>query len=149
MRMLADDVVMVGDGGGKGGAVRTPVEGSLQVARFLAGLGRLGEKQGVEMAITSVNGEPGALAYVPGGPVLSAMVVDIVDDKIAANPCGREPRQAATGDAPGIGVHLALRYSTLGSLEDGGSNVTGPSSSTDTEPASLRSRSSTPNHSTS
>ena len=83
MAMLADDVVMVGDGGGKG-AVRTPVEGQLRVARFLAGLGRLGGKQGVEMAITWVNGQPGAVAYVPGGPVVSAMILDIVDGKVVA-----------------------------------------------------------------
>jgi RNA polymerase sigma-70 factor (ECF subfamily) len=82
MNMLADDVVMVGDGGGKGGAVRKPVEGSLQVARFLAGLGRLGGRQGVEMAITWVNGQPGAVAYLPGGPVVSAMILDVVDGKV-------------------------------------------------------------------
>jgi RNA polymerase sigma-70 factor (ECF subfamily) len=74
---------MVGDGGGRG-AVRTPVEGSLRVARFLAGLGRLGAKQGVEMAITWVNGQPGAVVYVPSGPVMGTMNLDIVDGKVAA-----------------------------------------------------------------
>src|SRR3954447_13517237 len=34
-RMLADDVVFVGDGGGRGPAVRQPVVGTLRVARFL------------------------------------------------------------------------------------------------------------------
>jgi len=81
MRMLANDVVMVGDGGGKG-AVRTPVEGSVRVARFLEGLGRLGHQQGVEMAFTWVNGQPGASVFVPGGPVMGTMNLDIVDGKV-------------------------------------------------------------------
>ena len=69
-------------GGGAHGAVRTPVEGSLRVARFLIDLGRVGERQGVEMALTWVNGQPGAVAYLPGGPVVSTMILEIVDGKV-------------------------------------------------------------------
>lgn len=83
LQMLSDDVVMVGDGGGAG-AVRTPVEGPLRVARFLLGLGRTAQRQGIEVALTWVNGQPGAVAYVPGGPVVSTMILEIVDGKVAA-----------------------------------------------------------------
>jgi RNA polymerase sigma-70 factor (TIGR02957 family) len=83
VELLADDVVMVGDGGGKG-AVREPVTGVLRVARFLVGLGRLGERQGLVMEPTSVNGQPGAIAHGPGGPVMSVLTLDIVDGRVAA-----------------------------------------------------------------
>jgi RNA polymerase sigma-70 factor, ECF subfamily len=72
----------VGDGDVEGLMNMLADDGSLQVARFLAGLGRLGGRQGVEMAITWVNGQPGAVAYLPGGPVVSAMILDVVDGKV-------------------------------------------------------------------
>ena len=83
MTLLADDVVMVGDGGGKG-AVREPVTGALRVARFLTGLGRLTERQALRVEQTFVNGQPGAIAYVPDGPVTTVLTLDIVNGRVAA-----------------------------------------------------------------
>jgi ketosteroid isomerase-like protein len=83
VEMLTDDVTMVGDGGGRG-AVREPVTGPLRVARFLAGLGRLAERQGLALEGTTVNGQPGVIAYAPDGSVVSVLTIDVVDDRIAA-----------------------------------------------------------------
>ena len=83
VQMLADDAVMVGDGGGKG-AVRTPVHGTLRIARFLVGLGRLGDRYGIVLAPAIVNGQPGAIAHIPGGPVTSTLSLEIADGKVIA-----------------------------------------------------------------
>jgi RNA polymerase sigma-70 factor, ECF subfamily len=31
-----------------------------------------------------VNGQPGAIAYVPGGPVVNVLTLDIVDGRVTA-----------------------------------------------------------------
>ena len=61
--VLAPDVVMVGDGGSKGQARRPPLAGRDGVARFLFGLFRQVERQGVRAEAVLVNGQPGAVAY--------------------------------------------------------------------------------------
>jgi RNA polymerase sigma-70 factor (TIGR02957 family) len=81
--LLADDVIMVGDGGGKG-AVREPVTGPVRVARFLIGLGRLTDRLGLGVRATYVNGQPGAIARAPDGQVVNVLTVDIVDGRVAA-----------------------------------------------------------------
>jgi RNA polymerase sigma-70 factor (ECF subfamily) len=83
MEMLADDVTMVGDGGGHG-ALREPVTGSVQAARFLAGLGRLAARQNLALEPILVNGQPGAVAYAADGSVMTVMTIDVVDNRVAA-----------------------------------------------------------------
>jgi RNA polymerase sigma-70 factor (ECF subfamily) len=81
--MLSEDAVMVGDGGGRG-AVRVPVRGALRIARFLVGLDRLGKRQGVEVSAATVNGQPGAIVSLPGGPVAGTLALEIAGDKVVA-----------------------------------------------------------------
>ena len=81
--MLSEDAVMVGDGGGKG-AVTAPVEGALQIARFMAGLGRQGRRMGVQASPATVNGQPGAIVYLPGERVVSTVVLEIAGGEIVA-----------------------------------------------------------------
>lgn len=81
--MLADDAVMVGDGGGRG-AVKSPVTGALQIARFAAGLGRLAGRWDLDIAFAWVNGQPGAVGRSPDGTVVNAMTLEIADDRIVA-----------------------------------------------------------------
>jgi RNA polymerase sigma-70 factor, ECF subfamily len=83
VEILSEDVTMVGDGGGRG-AVREPVSGPLRVARFLVGLGRLGERQSLALEGTAVNGQPGVIAYAPDGSVVNVLTIDVVDARIAA-----------------------------------------------------------------
>jgi RNA polymerase sigma-70 factor (ECF subfamily) len=81
--MLSDDAVMIGDGNGKG-ALKVPTRGALQTARFLAGIGRLANRHGIELSVTTVNGQPGAIAYLPGGPVTSTLALEIAGDEVIA-----------------------------------------------------------------
>jgi RNA polymerase sigma-70 factor (ECF subfamily) len=76
---LASDAVMVGDGNGRG-ALREPLRGSLRVARFLAGLFRVGGRRGFDAERTGVNGQPGLIVYDPTGAVASVLTVDVTDD---------------------------------------------------------------------
>lgn len=66
--LLAKDVVLHSDGGGKGIAVPNAVRGADKVARgILGGLGRLVPKNLVRR-LTLINGEPGLVNYLEGKP---------------------------------------------------------------------------------
>ena len=82
--LLADDVTMTGDGGGKASARPTPLSGADKVARFVLGLVRLGERWSLENRPSVVNGQPGFVAYDPQGRVVSALSVEIADGEIVA-----------------------------------------------------------------
>jgi RNA polymerase sigma-70 factor (ECF subfamily) len=56
----------------------------LQIAHFLAGLGRQGKRLGVEASPATVNGHPGAIVYLPGERVVSTVALEIAGDKIVA-----------------------------------------------------------------
>ncbi len=83
-RLLADDVVFYGDGGGKAPAVRQPVEGRVQVLRFLGALLRQGAAQGARIEPVEVNGQPGAQLIGGDGRLVSVLALDIADGHIQA-----------------------------------------------------------------
>lgn len=64
--LLAEDVILYSDGGGKVAAALNPIYGADRVARFLLGVAR---KTGVEYRVQfpDVNGEPGAVLIAPDG----------------------------------------------------------------------------------
>ncbi|WP_092542445.1 RNA polymerase sigma factor SigJ [Actinoplanes derwentensis] len=80
--LLAPDVVMIGDSGGKAQAVTTPPAGRLQVARLFAGLFRRFEKVGVTMRLAWVNGRPGAVFHDPQNRVSAVMSLELADGVI-------------------------------------------------------------------
>ena len=82
--LLAPDVVMVGDGGGKGLARREPTHGAERVARFLIGLFRRAQKEGTYGQPALVNGQPGAVVYDAEGRVASVFSLDIADGVVQA-----------------------------------------------------------------
>ncbi len=82
LELLAPDVVMVGDGGGKAWASATPLEGRLRVARFILGAMRRGQKLGTRSEPGWVNGQPGAVFYDADGRVVSVLVLDIADGAV-------------------------------------------------------------------
>ncbi len=84
LELLAPDVVTIGDGGGKAWAAAKPVHGAQQVARFVAGLFRRGEKMGASGVPTWVNGQPGAVTYDAEGRILNVFALDIADGKVQA-----------------------------------------------------------------
>jgi RNA polymerase sigma factor (sigma-70 family) len=84
MVMLAPDVVLIGDGGGKAQALATPPTGSLAVARFLAGLFRRFGRIGVTRRPARVNGRPGAVFHDAHDRILAVMSLDITDGRVRA-----------------------------------------------------------------
>jgi RNA polymerase sigma-70 factor (TIGR02957 family) len=84
LNLLAPDVVMVGDGGGKGQAAREPTHGAERVARFLLGLFRRARKEGTYCVPALVNGQPGAVAYDAEGRIASVFALDIRDGLVQA-----------------------------------------------------------------
>ena len=82
--LLADDVTIYGDGGGKGSARPAPLTGADKVARFLLGLARLGERWSLENRPAVVNGQPGFVSYDGSGRVVSALSIEIADGAVVA-----------------------------------------------------------------
>jgi RNA polymerase sigma-70 factor (TIGR02957 family) len=82
--MLAPDVVLHGDGGGKAQAIGKPLAGRERVMRMLAGLFRRGNAVGVSLRLAWVNGQPGAVVYDSGGRVISVFELDVADGVVQA-----------------------------------------------------------------
>jgi RNA polymerase sigma-70 factor (TIGR02957 family) len=82
--LLAPDVVMIGDGGGKALALATPARGLRRVARFLLGIMRQGNRWDASWEMVLVNGQPGALFRDAAGQVAGVMALDITDGKVQA-----------------------------------------------------------------
>ncbi len=83
-RLLASDVVMYGDGGGKAPARRTPIRGATEAARFLAGLAGRAESDGWALTLVDVNGQPGAMVLDKSGSTIAVMSLDIADGEVHA-----------------------------------------------------------------
>ena len=77
--MLAPDVVLQGDGGGKAQAIGKPLAGREGVSRMLVGLFRRGRTLGASLRPAWVNGCPGAVMYDADGRVLSVLELDVAD----------------------------------------------------------------------
>ncbi len=82
LELLAPDVVMVGDGGGKAWALAQPLSGAERVARLLLGLYRRAPKMGVRLELVRVNGQPGAVSYDQRDRVVSVFTLDIADGRV-------------------------------------------------------------------
>jgi RNA polymerase sigma-70 factor (ECF subfamily) len=82
--LLAPDVVTIGDGGGKGQALREPLHGAVRVARFITGLFRRGLHQNASFRPAWVNGQPGGVAYDADSRVMAVFALDIADGKVQA-----------------------------------------------------------------
>jgi RNA polymerase sigma-70 factor (TIGR02957 family) len=76
--LLAHDVVLHGDGGGKVPAIARPLQGRNRVARTLANWARVGVRVGgAAIREVEVNGQPGALMLDPEGKLIGVMALDI------------------------------------------------------------------------
>jgi RNA polymerase sigma-70 factor (ECF subfamily) len=79
IELLAADVAVYGDGGGKAPSWRQPIFGRDHVVRLLLGVGRQARELGVTMRRTEVNGQPGAMFFDPSDDLISVMTLDIAD----------------------------------------------------------------------
>jgi RNA polymerase sigma-70 factor (ECF subfamily) len=77
VEMLAEDVVLYGDGGGKVPAIRRPIHGPADVARILAAWSRIGRRDEMRLEPAMVNGQPGAVIRDTAGRVFSVLALDI------------------------------------------------------------------------
>ncbi len=82
--MLAPDVVLHGDGGGKAQAIGKPLAGRQPVMRMLVGLFRRGRILGTSLRLAWVNGQPGAVMYDAEGRVVSVVELDVADGVVQA-----------------------------------------------------------------
>jgi RNA polymerase sigma-70 factor (ECF subfamily) len=68
-QLLASDVRVVTDGGGKVAAALNVLEGADRAARFLVGATRKGWREDFSMRFAAINGLPGVIVDGPEGPV--------------------------------------------------------------------------------
>jgi RNA polymerase sigma-70 factor (TIGR02957 family) len=81
--LLAKDVVLHGDGGGKVPALARALHGSRRVARTIGAWIRQGARiAGAEIREVEVNGQPGALLLAGDGSLISVWALDIADGQI-------------------------------------------------------------------
>ncbi|MFG3168861.1 RNA polymerase sigma-70 factor [Streptomyces sp. NPDC048200] len=80
--MLAADVQLVGDGGGKAPQLSRTVVGAENVARLLASVYPHMALIDVTFEVHEVNGQPGAVFRTRDGDVLHTMALDVVDGRI-------------------------------------------------------------------
>ncbi|MEV6397386.1 RNA polymerase sigma-70 factor [Streptomyces sp. NPDC051907] len=80
--LLAADVQMVGDGGGKAPQWARSIVGAENVARLLAALATPFVEIGVMVEPHEVNGQPGAVLRDRDGKVLNTFSLDVLDGRI-------------------------------------------------------------------
>jgi RNA polymerase sigma-70 factor (ECF subfamily) len=129
--LLAADVALWSDGGGKASAALKPIRGALSVARFMLGaLRKLVPAERVSLR-AEVNGQPGVITYVDGRPI-SVLVLDLVDGRIQTVYIVTNPEKLAGLREGEAGVD---REGIGGRREEGGSPGNHASGSTPLEPA--------------
>jgi RNA polymerase sigma-70 factor (ECF subfamily) len=81
--LLANDVVLYTDGGGKTPSALNPIHGADKVARgALGAIARL-LPQNLTVRVAEINGDPGIVSYVDGKPY-SVLTLDTSDGRIVA-----------------------------------------------------------------
>jgi RNA polymerase sigma-70 factor (ECF subfamily) len=80
--LLAHDVVLRGDGGGKSPALARAVYGRARAARTLVNSMRARTRFGITWRRAEVNGQPGALFFDRDGRLLSVMSLDVAEGQI-------------------------------------------------------------------
>jgi RNA polymerase sigma-70 factor (ECF subfamily) len=84
VELLAADVTVYGDGGGKAPSVPVPLVGAERVAKALIGWGRQARERGVTYRATLVNGDPGVVFYDPSGRPVWVTALEIADGVVIA-----------------------------------------------------------------
>jgi RNA polymerase sigma-70 factor, ECF subfamily len=79
VEILAADVVVYGDGGGKAPSWPRPIYGRERVAKLIAGAVTQAKELGASIRPTQVNGQPGVMFTDDEGRIAVVMSVDIAD----------------------------------------------------------------------
>jgi RNA polymerase sigma-70 factor (TIGR02957 family) len=81
--LLADDVTLHGDGGGKAPAVAHAIHGRVRVARLISRFARVAEGfGGYTVRRVELNGDPGALALDSEGKLFSVITLEVAGGQI-------------------------------------------------------------------
>jgi RNA polymerase sigma-70 factor (ECF subfamily) len=81
--LLAEDVVLHGDGGGKVPALGRAVHGARRVAQQLSAWSKQAARiPGLGFRLVEVNGQPGAIATDGEGKIINVMAHDIADGRV-------------------------------------------------------------------
>ncbi|MGN9910596.1 RNA polymerase sigma-70 factor [Phytohabitans sp. LJ34] len=80
--LLAQDVALHGDGGGKAPAASRPINGRTRVARAMSTGVSILPRLGVRIQLTDVNGQPGAVAFDAEDRLVGVVALDIADGQI-------------------------------------------------------------------
>jgi RNA polymerase sigma-70 factor (ECF subfamily) len=80
--MLAHDVELHGDGGGKAPALARALSGRSRVARTVIAWMRQGARFGARLRVVEVNGQPGAIVLDPEGNIVSVLALEIGDGRV-------------------------------------------------------------------
>jgi RNA polymerase sigma-70 factor (ECF subfamily) len=81
--LLAEDVVLHGDGGGKVPALGRAVHGARRVAQTLGAWSKQATRiPGISFRFVEVNGQPGALSFDGEGNIINVMALDIADGRV-------------------------------------------------------------------
>ena len=83
IEILAEDVIVHGDGGGKVPQWFEPIAGADKVARLFANMGRQMQAMGASFEPHRINGQPGVIFRGPRGGVFSVMSVEVVNGRVA------------------------------------------------------------------
>jgi hypothetical protein len=115
--LLAHDVVLQGDGGGKVPALARSLHGRSRVARTLQAWARQGLRvSGTVLQQVEVNGQPGALLLDSTGKVIGVMALDIAGGQIQAVRAIVNPDKlrhiSLIGDLRGLLERHRQRYSS-------------------------------------
>jgi RNA polymerase sigma-70 factor (ECF subfamily) len=85
VELLAADVVVYADGGGKAPALPKPVHGRDRASRVLLSSSRQGQRLAVRsLRPATINGQPGALLINAEGDPVVAVTLDVLDDQVQA-----------------------------------------------------------------
>jgi RNA polymerase sigma-70 factor, ECF subfamily len=83
LALLAEDVTLYSDGGGKVKAALNPLQGRNNVVRFLFGI--IGKAPpGLFVRRATVNGRPGLVGYFEDGRPQSVVSLDVAEGRIRA-----------------------------------------------------------------
>jgi RNA polymerase sigma-70 factor (ECF subfamily) len=94
--VLAEDAVLLSDGGGRVSAARRPIVGPAKIARLMAAIARRRREGGGAVAVAAtVNGLPGRVFREADGRITDVLTIDVVDGRIRTVHNVRNPDKLA------------------------------------------------------
>jgi len=79
--LLADDAVLMSDGGTRRGRATRPILGATNIARFVSGFNRVGPSQ-YTIELKPINGKSGVVIRLPDNSVYAVLTIEVSQGKI-------------------------------------------------------------------